>query len=268
MLKKSIVYTALFSIILALIVGGIFATLPNDTWQLWQPATCFQTNCFCEAVQLSSAIRQPVNAWSSLAFAFGGIYILCAVFFGRKNDLYTDVFSYMLGIASIIVGLGSAFYHASLTFTGQFFDIFGMYLVTSLMLVYALKRLYQWSMARAISTYLILNVVLTLIQLLIPETRRYIFAVVLIAALAFELVYITRLKPAIQTKWLTIGLGLFAFAFFVWVLDNTRTLCAPESVLQNHALWHILGAVALLFLDRYYDSETKKLDINPSLNQS
>ena len=46
-----------------------------------------------------------------------------------------------------------------------------------------------------------------------------------------------------------------AVAYIIWILDNTRTICFEHSLIQGHAIWHILGAVAVLFLHKYYVSE-------------
>jgi hypothetical protein len=42
-------------------------------------------------------------------------------------------------------------------------------------------------------------------------------------------------------------------AFVIWILDRERVLCAPESLLQGHAVWHILGAIAAVCLFRSYE---------------
>lgn len=43
-------------------------------------------------------------------------------------------------------------------------------------------------------------------------------------------------------------------AFVIW--NATKTwLCAPHSVVQGHAIWHLLGAGSAYLLYRYYDSE-------------
>jgi len=41
-----------------------------------------------------------------------------------------------------------------------------------------------------------------------------------------------------------------ALAFVIWVLDLKRIVCAPESLRQGHAAWHLLGAVASVLLWR------------------
>lgn len=200
-------------------------------------------------------IRQPVNTWSSFAFVIGGVIILASLKAGGGNPDYKRLFGVLVGLASVVIGLGSAFYHASLTFIGQFFDIFGMYLLTALMLVYALTRLYGWSRSRALSVYIVLNIALTVLQIAVPDTRRYAFAVVLILGIIVESVLRWRKPIRIEGRLFGMGLGLFTLAFVIWILDNTRILCEPESLFQGHAIWHILGAVAVVFLHRYYLSE-------------
>ena len=49
-----------------------------------------------------------------------------------------------------------------------------------------------------------------------------------------------------------------AVAFVIWILDFTRTVCAPASWLQGHAVWHILGAAAAWYLFRYYSELSEK----------
>jgi len=162
---------------------------------------------------------------------------------------------YSAAISSIIVGLGSAFYHASLTFIGQFFDVFGMFLLAAFLLVYAFERIWDLRFATTISLYLALNLFLSWIQIDIPDTRRYVFAIVIVIALLFEYYYRVKAKPTIEVKWLRYGVALLAVAYIIWILDNTRTVCFAHSLIQGHAIWHILGAVSVLFLHRYYVSE-------------
>ena len=164
----------------------------------------------------------------------------------------------MMGISSIIIGVGSAFYHASLTFIGQFFDVFGMFLLAAFMLVYAWERIWNLRLATTLSLYLALNLFLSWLQIAIPDTRRYVFAIVLIVALLFEYYFRLKMKPNIEIRWLRLGIGLLTFAYVIWILDNTRTLCFENSLFQGHAMWHILGAVSVLFLHQYYRSETPK----------
>jgi dihydroceramidase len=97
---------------------------------------------------------------------------------------------------------------------------------------------------------------LSWLQIAIPDTRRYAFAIVLVIALIFEYYFRVKDKPKIDARLLRIGVGLLAGAYIIWILDNTRTICFENSLLQGHAIWHLLGAVSVVFLHKYYLSET------------
>jgi len=101
------------------------------SWANWTPASCLPNDCFCEAVR-DGFIRQPINTYSNLAFVLAGLMMIA---FGRddwsrgkRNNLMQSHRAYLLifGFAAIVIGVGSFFYHASLTFIGQWFDLMGM----------------------------------------------------------------------------------------------------------------------------------------------
>lgn len=123
------------------------------------------------------------------------------------------------------------------------------------MLVYALDRLFDFKSPTTLIIYVVLNLALSTLLIQIPETRRYMFALVLIAALIFEFIMRRRKKISIQVGWWNAGFLLLAVAYVIWILDITKILCDPQSPLQGHAIWHILGAVAVWLLYRYYASE-------------
>ncbi len=224
------------AVIISFVTFAALAFLPANIWNDWQPATCLKTGCFCESANIHSPIRQMANTVSSLAFVFSGM-----VMFARQK------YAAMMGISSIIIGVGSSFYHASLTFIGQFFDVFGMYLLAAFMLVYAIERIWNLRFATTLSLYLALNLFLSWLQIAIPDTRRYVFAIVLIVALLFEYYYRLKMKPQIEIRWLSLGIGLLTFAYVIWILDNTRTVCFEHSTVQGHAMWHILARYQFYF---------------------
>ena len=258
-MQKSAGY--LFPILIASLIslGTILAiTLqPIQVWDGWKPATCLKTGCFCEAPHGQSPIRQPANTISSFGFVFGGMIILFQLRQNHPARRLSGGYPAVMGCASVIIGIGSAFYHASLTFIGQFFDVFGMFLLAAFMLVYAIERIWNLRFATTLSLYLALNLFLSWLQIAIPDTRRYVFAIVLVVALLFESYLRWKVKPQIEIRWLRLGIRLLSVAYFIWILDNTRIVCFEHSPIQGHAVWHILGAMSVLFLHRYYASEVK-----------
>ena len=50
------------------------------------------------------------------------------------------------------------------------------------------------------------------------------------------------------------SLASILVAFAIWNASKAW-LCQPRSLVQGHAIWHLLGAVSAYFLYRYYASE-------------
>jgi hypothetical protein len=103
--------------------------------------------------------------------------------------------------------------------------------------------------------YLLINAILAVTLIQYPALRRYIFGLMILATLVPE--YRLRAKKAviINSRFLQAAWGTLILAFVIWMLDITKILCNPNSWLQGHALWHLLGAVAGGFLYLYYRSE-------------
>jgi len=205
--------------------------------------------CFCEAIR-NEGIKQPANTWSSLGFVVVGVLVLARL--ARKpGDRRAAYLLYVLAL--VVVGLGSAWFHATLTFNAQFADVLGMYLVATFALLYSSDRLRPLSSTALVSGYIAANALLAMLLYWHPVVRRFVFALLLVAALGVEILIRRRHGPIAATRHLSKAAAIMAVAFVIWILDFTRILCRPESLIQGHAIWHILGAVAAWYLFRYYD---------------
>jgi Ceramidase len=262
-MKKTIFLLNPF-LLFALIVGAAAILSRVDySWTSWKPASCMPANCFCEAIHRGT-IAQPANAWSSFAFVLVGLLVI-----GQsredvrrlRSSVMTRQRAYFLvyGIAIVVIGLGSAFYHASLTFAGQFADLMGMYLLACFILLYNVSRLTAFNGKTFVLAYLAFNFVLAYVLLEFPALRRYIFGVIVVAALWPEYRVRTQKKPQINGFFLHAAWWTLVAAFVIWTLDITKVFCNPNSWLQGHALWHVLGALAAGLLYLYYRSENAEL---------
>src|SRR5258708_25688993 len=224
----------------------------NVPWATWQPATCRPDHCFCEAIR-GGAVAQPADTWSSLGFVLVGLLIAHTPSRGDHNPMaaYRRIYGYAL----VLIGLGSAFFHASLTFAGQLMDVSGMYVLITFALLYGLARIYRTRRVKFMVAYVGTNILLFLVQAMIPGVRRYVFALLVIGVLGVEIYRHRKSVMSIQSKWLWRAAGIMAIAFAIWVLDITKTVCAPYGVVQGHAIWHLLRAVATFCLYRYYHAE-------------
>ena len=219
------------------------------------PATCTTTRCFCENPRLGMAMLQPANSWSSFGYVLVGLFLI----FEARGRAIATAFpvgaAITYGIGAITVGIGSVLLHATLTLWGQFADVLGMYLLGGFQLVYALAKVMSLKRGTAVALYVAVCAALVAVLIVEPEVRRWLFFVVLITALIIEIAFARPKRDGVILRFLLLAILAKAVAFAFWTLDQKLILCAPDSIMQGHAVWHLLGAVALFMTSRYYRSE-------------
>ena len=250
------VAAAALTVLLAAITVALLQLVGPD-WGRFAPASCTETRCFCEMPRAGGLLLQPANSLSSFGFVLAGLLMILQARSRDWMSAFPPLSAHILGIAAIIVGIGSVLLHATLTLWGQFFDVLGMYLISGFFLVSAVAKWRNIPDRRAMVYYAVLCAALVAILYALPEVRRWLFAVVLLAAIIFELWLARPLRPRVRTGYYVAGLIVNVTAFTIWNLDQRGQLCAPDSLLQGHAAWHLLGAVALWFAFLYYRSEEK-----------
>jgi len=251
-----LVAAAMLTALLAAVTIALLNLFGPD-WLRFAPATCTETRCFCEMPRVGALLLQPTNSLSSFGYVFAGLLM---ILLARSRDWRSDFppqAAAILGVAAIIVGIGSVLLHATLTLWGQFFDVLGMYLISGFFLIWALAKWQNIPDRQALVYYVLLCAVLVGILYALPEVRRWLFAVILGIAILVELVFARPKRPQVRTGYYIAGLIANIVAFTIWNLDQRGQLCAPDSLWQGHAIWHLLGAVALWFAFLYYRSEEK-----------
>lgn len=221
------------------------------SWEHWSQASCMPDHCFCEQVR-DGLIRQPSNTWSSLAFCLAGAWILAEAV--RRSDLKgaRPIEGAAFGVAVFLVGATSAFYHASLTFLGQWLDVQSMYLLAMFPVAVNIDALRPGKPRLFWATYLGINVALGVLLFAVPEVRRYAFGLALGSVIATEVLVRRRTGRAWPLRPMVAAGALQAIAFGIWALDISHTVCDPTGPIQGHALWHGLGAIASTRLWRYF----------------
>ncbi len=286
-----------FHAVMLLLVVGLGAVMAGASlaidWTAWRPATCLPDACFCEAIG-AGPIRQPINTWSNLAFVWVGAWVLSGLRlrqaprhglrFQSKADSENTLkrvstrFAYqpsnsfdgafdgaakLFGGACIAIGLGSWFYHASLTFVGQWLDVMSMYLLGTFMVLSATERILSGARrsrrmpitVRSFAVYYtVINVAWGVLLIVWPEARRYVFGGLIATALMLEAILHRRKQTTLQAKWLIAALGVYVVAQVIWTLDLNHLVCDPTSVLQGHAVWHGLTALSAGLVYVYYQS--------------
>lgn len=248
-------FSAFALTVLAAAITVALLNLIGPDWSIYPAATCTETRCFCEMPRTGALLLQPANSLSSLGFVFAGILMILLARSRNWMSAFPPLSASVLGVAAIIVGIGSVLLHATLTLWGQFFDVLGMYLVSGFFLVSALAKWQRIPDRRAMIYYALLCTALVAALYALPEVRRWLFALILVIAIIIELVFARPMRPRVRTGYYVAGLVANIVAFTIWNLDQRGQLCSPESLMQGHAIWHLLGAIALWFAFLYYRSE-------------
>lgn len=233
----------------------------NIPWSGWKLSTGFPEKVFCEQIR-NGSIRQPFNTWSSVIFIAIGLWaarrsILDKLTSPRLSPVRRHKrYGLLYGGALIVMGIGSWLFHASLTYIGHFLDVTGMYFLGGFLFTYGLSRKLRQSATAFTCVYASIVLPLVLFQWFRPEASRYAFATLIVAALSFEIILHDSLK-----NWLFVGaLMSLGLGFGIWILDERKLLCWPESCLQGHAIWHILTAISTQLSYLYYLSEAPRVN--------
>ena len=165
-----------FAFQVILLVAGCCFTVwfasSGYSWTGMSPATCMPDHCFCEHIG-AGTIRQWANSWSCVAFVAVAVWILWKSWSGQSHlrPVYTTVYAWCIAF----LGFGSFYYHASLTFFWQWFDMMGMYLVCTYLVLYRVSRWRQWPAWVWLLSFLFFNAILGYVQASYPPVRRFLF---------------------------------------------------------------------------------------------
>lgn len=234
---------------------AILAALGPD-WTRYLPASCQATRCFCELPRTGQLMLQPSNTLSVIGYLLVGSWIMVSAK-SRTDTAFRGPGVVWYGFSAVVIGVGSALLHATLTLWGQFADVVGMYLLTGFSLTYAVARWRGLNASQAALLYVTLVAALVAVLYVVPDARRYAFLVLLLTSILIEMAFARPRRPGVVTAWYLAGIAAKAVAFGIWILDNTGRVCAPTSWLQGHAVWHLLGAAAIACSYAYYRSERR-----------
>ncbi len=217
---------------------------------------------FCEAAR-GGWVKQPANALSNLGFVVAGLAIGWRA---RLPEHLGDTLPRFPGLATgyaclvVLLGPASAAMHATQSSLGGLLDLTSMYLVASFAAAYAVTRWWRRDSRFFWQVFLLLVAACELIGLwdgeipVVQFAGNVAFGVLLVVAVVVETMLWRRGGARADLRYGAAALASMLVAFTIWNLSQ-RGWCDPGSLLQGHAAWHLLGAVAAYLLFRLYASE-------------
>ena len=219
---------------------------------------------FCEASS-PNLIKQPSNTWSNIGFVLVGLFMalyLSRGQFTNNNSMAQSVFyGTFFCCLAVLLGPGSMAMHATLTPWGGFFDMLSMYLVASFTTAYGAQRFFglkQWQYTLVFVSVMIVCLIANFsgIHFIFDfmGNTAFAFFIALTTVLEMGNIYIRKLQ--IKVRWAFASFGCLIVAFIIWNLSYTgMRYCDPQSMVQGHAMWHLLCAGSVWYLFSYYVSE-------------
>lgn len=245
--------------------------------------------CYCEAFVVAEVeaglpgVRQPVNTWFNLYALITSFIVAFYVCKDRKSSSSSTAPNQMRstsGIADLYIfavlflGLGSMWFHGSLTAWGNLIDGISMYVFVAFLSFYSIRRIWESSLFFWLG-YIITVALFSYLHTILPS---FVNILILVGAyLGIEIFIWIRSGKVLQGKSNTITLWLLAIfsillATFFWLASHTGNfMCDPHSFFQPHGLfWHPLAGVSAVLLYFYWreaeDEGLKSKKIIPFLN--
>lgn len=221
-------------------------------------ATCMPDNCFCEKM-LPEVIKHPANTWSNLTLIAAGIAI---VIYGikdtKRKTKIKPIYSIAFGLVVTIAGLSSFYYHATYTFIGQWLDNLSIGTILLMLGFYNMLRIFPSTKQYLLESLLFSVLIYGYLNLFIDIFRRHIFVVLYLILFISEIYLILKGKTKRILNYFIISNVFIFLGYFVWILDNLKIVCYPESLFQLHSVWHLLASLAVFFIYLYARSDKKR----------
>lgn len=223
---------------LALVAAGALWLSAHPTGAVWAgltPADCAEYcegHTRCGPLETRPAVQQPLNSWSNAAFAFVGLLALRT----RPRSL-----ALLFAGSAVLLGIGSFWFHASVTREGQWLDMVGTYASVVAVAALGLERLGVRART-ALALALGLDVLLAVFKW---QLSGHVVLPLLVVAASVPIALAVRAGRGSARAALA-PLALLVVAVLLREADVRRVLCWPESALfQGHAVWHLLCAASL-----------------------
>ncbi len=235
---------------------GLNSALSGSVWEGMVISKSALTVEYCEFNHVDRFVHQPMNTYSNLAYFFFGVLILQIAFadykslaLDRQNRMQAfPLLSALMGLCFIYLSIGSAFFHASLTYIGQRVDMNGTYGLTLVLVSIGLYHvLHNVRLTQTVKTGGV--IVLAVLILLFLKIALLVSSAILLPSLILTMLLLIAINYAQFRKERSIILALASLVLIVMAiklrtLDVQKVGCDPHSLVQGHSAWHVLTALS------------------------
>mmetsp|Transcript_4130 Transcript_4130/g.6089 ORF Transcript_4130/g.6089 Transcript_4130/m.6089 type:complete len:342 (-) Transcript_4130:120-1145(-) len=260
----------------------VFLTFASKHWP-GESNGCFDDYmtkvwCYCERPRGEQPgknwIAQPANTWSNFGFILSSLFMAWSAdtkkipspeFWNNKNFLAENKFlqaSYVAVVA--FLGPGSMFMHASLTNWGGTVDVFSMVLIAAWIFMFSIARIFYPLLSAIVSlsiVYVLASIGIGIAMFYGNPPANQIFEGLLGLSFVINIMisiwqHLKKSNRRIQHKLFAATHVSLLLGIAIWVPSRSGgILCNPNSIFQGHAVWHILAALATVFVFFYFCSE-------------
>lgn len=263
-----------------LLVFAILFVVFRDVavWADWLPADEFVKPEYGERIYPDSVFRTRMNTWSNIFYVLCGFYAIGFAINDYKQRLtlqrgylaHTPAISVVFGLAAIYSGLGSGFFHASLTRYGQQLDVGAMYAMTLCLAAIAIGSwLPRFEIPWLRRTYpswplIVLAVVVGSVYFTYYKWEYEFGAISACSSgvlFIFAMVSLVQPGKYLQIRWFVAAIASILLASNIRTMDIQGNFTDPDSLFQGHAVWHFASSLYYFFLYLYFRSEERAVVI-------
>jgi len=260
-------------LLLVLLVAGLSQIYRGkNIWSGWAESRELRHHAYAERIYVEDLLRTRANSWSNLAYVVVGLYALALGWQDRRlgpapNGGYlvrTPGMSLLFGACCCYLGLGSGFYHASLTRVGQQVDVAAMFMP---LLVLCAINLGRWvprlklsRSGQGICTWPFLTA-LSLVSAILLFRYKWsirtgvVMNTLILTLTAFALLDLVQRRWKLPAPLILISGAALVSARLCWQWDIDGKFSGPDTWFQGHSVWHLLTALSLAGMYFYYRLE-------------
>ena len=245
-----------FTLGMLLVWIGMDMFIGGDFWAGMQVSRSALTVEYCEFNRVNRFFHQPMNTYSNLAYFFWGALILLIArqdyqnrdSSGQKRLEKFPQLSALMGICFVYLSVGSAFFHASLTYAGQRVDMNGTYGIMITLAGIALYHVFykiRLVGIQKIGWVVCLAAAIGAFYWLAPLVSSALLVPALILLLnGLMVINYIQFRKERSLVLIVLSLVLIVAAIKIRTLDVQKVNCDPHSFIQGHAIWHFLTALS------------------------